>query len=229
MKKKQRDIVNPSLFDHYYLEGTGRVGKLKEIFTKNFTGRTAATPPLFLLDLGGRESPYEQLARGLPIRWISGDIKKYARTDLQLDAQALPIKDGVLDVVLCNQVLELIPDLISASAEIHRVVKPGGIAVISNPAVFPPYGGAKWRIMPEGYKVLFGKFSECQIDADLKTVCSFFRVVNMYLAILLHRVPFLKNLWRYSFCPLFNLLGRWANLRFKDIGFAANYVVIARK
>lgn len=229
MRRAKRNMLNPSLLNPHYLEDVGRVCKLKEVFRKNFGVRIAVTRPLLLLDLGGRESPYEQLTPGLQIRWISADIKRYKRTDVQLDAQALPLKDGVLDVILCNQVLELIPDLISASAEIYRVLKPGGLALISNPAVFPPYGGAKWRIMPEGYKILLAKFSECQIDADLKTVASFFRVMNLYSAILLQSIPWLERIWYYSFCPVFNLLGRWANDCFKDMGFAANYFVVARK
>ncbi len=227
---ERRRILRPSLFDHYYLEGVSRVAKLKEIFLKNFGGRNNRTPPVLLLDVGGRESPYEQLAQGLPVKWISADIRKYGRTDVILEGQELPFKDELFDAVLCPQVFRYIPNLFAATQEIHRILKPHGLAILSEAAIFPPYGeGARWRIMPGGWKTLLGGFSEYQIDVDLKTVASFFRLLNLYLAILLQNARFFGKIWRNFFCPVFNLLGRWANGRFKDIGFAANYFVVARK
>jgi len=229
-KQGKRDLVNPSLFDHYYLEGIGRVRKLKEVFLKNFGKPVGKAAPVLLLDLGGKESPYEQLAQGLAVKWISVDIKKYTRTDVVLDGQEFPFKGGVFDAVLCTQVFGYIPNLFAATQEIHRILKPHGLAILSEAAIFPPYGeGARWRILPGGWRTLLGGFSECQIDVDLKTVASFFRVLNLYLAILLQNTRFFERIWRYFFCPVFNLLGRWANHRFKDDGFAANYFVVAKK
>jgi hypothetical protein len=53
--------------------------------------------------------------------------------------------------------------------------------------------------------------------------------MNLYLAILLQNIPIAETIWRFSLCPLFNLVGQWANHHFKDIGFAANCLVVARK
>jgi SAM-dependent methyltransferase len=228
--RKKRNLVTPSLLDHYYLEGIGRVSKLKEVFSKNFGKRTNKTRPVLLLDLGGRESPYEQLAQGLPVKWISVDIKKYGRTDVMLEGQRLPFQSGAFDAVLCTQVLGYVPDIFAATHEIYRILKAHGVAILSESAIFPPYGeGARWRILPEGWKSLLEPFSECRVDAECNTVASFFRVLNLYLAILLQNRGVLEKIWRFIFCPLFNLFGWWANGRFKDIGFAANYFVVAKK
>jgi SAM-dependent methyltransferase len=231
-KQGKRDLVNPSLFDHYYLEGVPRVGKLKQIFLEIFgetRGPFSKARPALLLDLGGRDSPYEQLARGLPIRWISTDMRRHQRTEILLDAQALPIKDGIIDILLCTQVLELVPDLFSTAREIHRILKPAGIAIISNPAIFPPYGGARWRIMPEGYRTLLSPFSDCRIDGDCNSVASLFRTLNLYGTILFQKVTVIERIWKLFFCPLLNLLGSWASITFKDHGFVANYFVVAKK
>lgn len=229
----QRDLVRPSLFDHYYIEGMGRVRALKRIFEREFNGvRACFSAPnrARLLDLGGRESPYEKLAQGLPVTWISADIKAYARSDAVLDVQKLPFKDGSFDMVLCTQVFGYVPRPCVATEEIRRILKPGGVAIFTEAAVFPPWGeGARWRILPEGWKTLLAKFSTVEVHADCKTVASFFRVTNLYLAILLQRVPFVKSLWRFLLCPLLNMIGRWANDHFKDVGFAANYIVLAKK
>ncbi len=226
----KRDLVNPSLFDNYYLEGIGRVRKLKEVFLKNFGKPADKDPPFLLLDLGGKESPYEQLAQGLAVKWISVDIKKYTRTDVILEGQKLPFESEAFDAVLCTQVLGYVSDPFATTHEIHRILKAHGVAILSESAIFPPYGeGARWRILPEGWKSLLEPFSACRVDAECNTVASFFRVLNLYLAILLQNRGVLENIWRFIFCPLFNLFGWWANGRFKDIGFAANYFVVAKK
>lgn len=230
MKAWRRNQISPSLFDHYYLEGFGRVNRLKEFFLSNFEGKLPANGLFLLLDVGGRESPYEQLAQRLPVRWISGDVTKYGRTDVVFKGEELPFKPGIFDAVLCTQVLGYIPNLFTAAREIHRILKPRGLAILTEAAVFPPYGeGARWRLLPEGWKTLLAAFSECKIDADLNTAASFFRVLNLFLSILLQKVPCLAKIWGYFLCPIFNLLGRWANHCFKDAGFAANYFVVARK
>jgi len=231
--KTQRDLVRPSLFDHYYIEGMGRVRALKRIFERELGGVRPSFSPSArarVLDLGGRESPYERLAQGYPVSWISTDIKAYARSDAALDVQALPFKDGSFNVVLCTQVFGYVSRPSVAAEEIRRILKPGGVAIFTEAAVLPPWGeGARWRILPEGWKTLLSGFSTCDVDADCKTIASFFRVVNLYLCISLQNIPILEKIWRFTLCPLLNVLGRWANEHLRDIGFAANYIAVARK
>ena len=233
MKKIKRDLVHPSLWDHYYLEGFGRVEKLRgllgEIF-KQESNRWNEAHPALLLDLGGRESPYEELAKGFPVRWVSADLKRYGRTEILADAQGLPFRDAGFDLVLCTQVFGYISSLSSVAGEIHRVLKPGGWAILTESAVFPPWGeGAKWRIMPEGWRTILKDFSKCDVQAELTTSASFFRVVNLYLAILSPRVFLLEKIWRFLLCPVFNLLGRWMNRWTRDDGFTSNYLAVGRK
>lgn len=45
-------------------------------------------------------------------------------------ATALPVPDGAFDRVLCVQVLEFVPDTAAALGELHRVLRPGGRAVV---------------------------------------------------------------------------------------------------
>lgn len=47
------------------------------------------------------------------------------------DATQLPVGDGSVDVVLCTQVLQFVPDRGKAVAEMHRVLRLGGRAVLS--------------------------------------------------------------------------------------------------
>jgi 2-polyprenyl-3-methyl-5-hydroxy-6-metoxy-1,4-benzoquinol methylase len=47
--------------------------------------------------------------------------------------QTWPCEDGEFDVVLSNQVLEHIPNTDHFFQELHRILKPGGYAVVSTP------------------------------------------------------------------------------------------------
>lgn len=49
------------------------------------------------------------------------------------DAMGLPLGDGCVDVVICAQVYEHVPDAVQLFGEIYRVLKPGGIVFFSGP------------------------------------------------------------------------------------------------
>lgn len=51
----------------------------------------------------------------------------------------LPFTDGVFDCVICAEVLEHVPDYERVLAEIHRVLKPGGVLAVSVPRYFPEW------------------------------------------------------------------------------------------
>ena len=57
----------------------------------------------------------------------------FARSLCQLDAVALPFADARFDAVFANHVLEHIEDDARALAEIRRVLKPGGFALLQVP------------------------------------------------------------------------------------------------
>ena len=65
---------------------------------------------------------------------------EYTTTDLnsplaavKADICALPFKDNDYDIILCNHVLEHIPNDAQAMRELYRVLKPGGMAILQIP------------------------------------------------------------------------------------------------
>lgn len=77
------------------------------------------------------------LHRNKPREYVIGDKKTagyaYPPEVVDLDATELPLADSHFDVVICNHVLEHIPDDRLAMAEIHRVLAPGGTAILQVP------------------------------------------------------------------------------------------------
>lgn len=53
--------------------------------------------------------------------------------DVKADISNLPFKDNSYDVILCNHVLEHIPDDTKAMQELYRVLKPNGMAILQIP------------------------------------------------------------------------------------------------
>jgi len=56
--------------------------------------------------------------------------------DYKCDVQELPFDEFTYNVVICNHVLEHVPDHMKAMKEILRVLKPGGYAILQVPADF---------------------------------------------------------------------------------------------
>lgn len=52
---------------------------------------------------------------------------------IDLESERLPWPDGSVDVVVCNQVLEHLKNVWLPMSEMHRVLRPGGRAVLSVP------------------------------------------------------------------------------------------------
>jgi len=66
-------------------------------------------------------------------RYVTADFDR-GDTDWRLDISAMPsVKDAEFDVVICCDVLEHVPNDRAAFLEIHRVLRPGGAAILTVP------------------------------------------------------------------------------------------------
>lgn len=79
------------------------------------------------------EKSMTALIRPLAKTYKTGDIQP-GRADLVLNIEKMDLPDRAFDCVVCSHVLEHVDDT-KALAEIHRVLKPGGIAIIMIPVV----------------------------------------------------------------------------------------------
>jgi SAM-dependent methyltransferase len=82
------------------------------------------------------------------------------------------IPDNTFDLILCTEVLEHTNNPFNVVAEIHRILKSGGVAAISTPFNFRIHGPLpdNWRFTVHGLKVLFSEFEILELneleDAD---------------------------------------------------------------
>lgn len=66
------------------------------------------------------------------IKYITADLHSPI-ADVKADITNLPFEDGSFDVILCNHVLEHIPNHTKAMEELYRVMRPGGYGVFQVP------------------------------------------------------------------------------------------------
>ena len=57
----------------------------------------------------------------------------YQPADLKLDIEDTGLQDGAYDVIICNHVLEHVSDFRKALKELHRIVRPDGMILLSFP------------------------------------------------------------------------------------------------
>lgn len=68
--------------------------------------------------------------------YITGDIES-PLAKVKMDIHEIPFDDNQFDVCFCNHVMEHVADDIKAMSEIHRVLKPGGWAILQIPLFHP--------------------------------------------------------------------------------------------
>jgi SAM-dependent methyltransferase len=79
------------------------------------------------------ETPLTRYLSNLPgVEYLTADLDSPLAA-IHCDIQDLPLRDGFFDLVVCNHVLEHIPDDRLAMRELHRVLSPGGRAIVMCP------------------------------------------------------------------------------------------------
>lgn len=93
--------------------------------------------------------------------YVGADMRPGTGVDRILNLHEIDLPNESAGTVLCLDTLEHVEYPHKALTEIHRILKPNGIAVISSVMLYPihdhPYD--YWRFTPEGFKSLLKPFS----------------------------------------------------------------------
>ncbi len=99
--------------------------------------------------------------------YIGCDIQEGLGVDRIEDIHALKFDDESVGTVVCVEVLEHVHDPLRAVREIHRVLKPGGIAILTSVMFFPihEHPWDFWRFTPEGFELVLRPFETSLVFA----------------------------------------------------------------
>jgi SAM-dependent methyltransferase len=97
-----------------------------------------------VFDAGAGDGHWEKNLK-LNIQYISMDLGvgdknvNYSHLDIKGDLRSIPLGDCSVDVVICIQVLEHLPEPWNVIPEFQRILKPGGVVFISCPQGEPQH------------------------------------------------------------------------------------------
>ena len=90
------------------------------------------TAPLKVLHFAPEQAFYKKFKKLKNLEYTTTDLNS-PLADVKADICALPFKDDSFDIILCNHVLEHIPDDRKALSELYRILKPSGWGIFQIP------------------------------------------------------------------------------------------------
>ncbi len=117
-----------------------------------------------VLDVGAKGSPYKE---HIPhTKYMTLDIEKSHNPDICCDLQDIKWKSNYFDIVIATEVIEHLEEPQKSVNEIHRVLKRGGICILSTPFIHSYHPDPKdyYRFTKDSLEHLFRKFSTVEIQ-----------------------------------------------------------------
>lgn len=110
-------------------------------------------------DIDKEGATYRQYFRGAE-SYTTSDVDPQYGCDLVVDVRRMGIGSSSFDGVFCSGVLEHVDELHAAVAEIHRILKPGGVLIVGVPFLQPIHRapGDYWRFTEFGLRELLKEF-----------------------------------------------------------------------
>jgi SAM-dependent methyltransferase len=100
--------------------------------------------------------------------YVGCDMRPGLGVDRVEDVHCLKIKRNSIGTMLIFDTLEHVENVLQAVREIHRVLKPGGMVIISSVMNFPihDYPSDYWRFTPKAFELLLRRFAVAEVEFD---------------------------------------------------------------
>ena len=121
--KQRNNVLSPSTLS---LERH----RLLWLYLKNETNFFSA--PIKILHFAPEQAFYKRFKKLKNLNYVTTDLNS-PLADVKADICNLPFQDNEFDMILCNHVLEHIPNDTKAMHELYRVMKVGGMGIIQIP------------------------------------------------------------------------------------------------
>ena len=106
--------------------------RLLWLYLKNETDFFTSTSKKKVLHFAPEQAFYKLFRNQKNLDYTTTDLLS-PLADVKADICNLPFEDNSYDIILCNHVLEHIPDDTKAMQELYRVLKPGGMGIFQIP------------------------------------------------------------------------------------------------
>jgi SAM-dependent methyltransferase len=167
-------FVNP-----FYFARKGLIGSIRE-FANEVEGK--------ILDVGCGQKPYQRLFTSSEYIGLELDTpanREFKRADLYYDGRTLPFAVNMFDSIICNQVLEHVPDPHSFLSEIQRVLKVNGTLLLTVPFMWDeheqPHDYARYSFFGLRYLLNVHGFTIIEHRKTMADLRAIFQLINGYL------------------------------------------------
>jgi SAM-dependent methyltransferase len=222
----------PPRRSRYHLSVRGLVAALQAAARKELSGKSQ----LRLLDVGCGDKPYRAFFAPYCDLHVGVDGYPGAQVDHVAPAERLPFDRESFDVVLCTQVLQHTDDPAQSVREIHRVLAPGGVCIVSTHGTFiyHPHPVDYWRWTSAGLEKLFrdAGFREVSVVGTEGIASSIGCLASYYLATFCERVGWLHWMSAWLVTPVSWVaprIDRYLAWTFPDHPLPVNWLVVGRK
>ncbi len=160
--------------------GWGLPGILRYLPSPTITPRDALSETLGML--APQASIVDVGAGGRRIRpdVVTVDMMPGRGVDIVADIHHVPLSDAFADCVVCTGTLEHVRDPRQVIAEIHRIVKPGGLVHIDVPFIqgYHPDPTDYWRFTLDGLRLLCEDFEELASGVHIGPTCGMVWIIR---------------------------------------------------
>lgn len=133
---------------------------------KLFDYLNKCVPSDIILNLGSGVGQFDKYVND-DLKFINMDIQEHKDISLLGDAHFLPFKDGALDAVYSNAVLEHVEKPWIVARELYRVLKPGGKIFINVPFLNVIHDVHDYfRFTDKGLESLFSDFEKIEVGVS---------------------------------------------------------------
>lgn len=206
--------LNPPIKVHSYLTLTALKNSLKTAIQISLIPGQLYR----ILDLGCGNKPYFPLFQDWAMEYVGIDLSV---GDIYGVGEYLPFKNESFDLVISTQMLEHVDNPDAVVSEIHRVLAPGGILILSTHGIWTNHGD-NWRWTDSGLKKLFSSHFQVQIIENGGAILCFFQFLCFYAML----IPIIREIT----IPLFNLIGRTLDFLIPIPNYLIiNYTLIGKK
>jgi SAM-dependent methyltransferase len=100
--------------------------------------------------------------------YVGCDMREGLGVDRVEDVHCLKVRSNSIGTVLIFDTLEHVENVHRAMREIHRILKPGGMVIMSSVMNFPihDYPSDYWRFTPKAFELLLKRFSVYEVEFD---------------------------------------------------------------
>ncbi len=212
-----REFLNPSKRRPHYLERISIVKALKKAQHQVKSG--------MILDVGCGMKPYKSLLNASGSTYygtdypltMKGSYGKSTKADFFSESTLLPFNNNTFDTLLSTQMLEHVSDPKKVIQEMGRVLKPGGIMILSAPMTWPlheePYDffrytlhGLRHLLQKANFEILdeiprgnnFTTMAQMLLDTQLDNTSQSFpkRLYSLILSLVVNQLCSVINLFQ---------------------------------